>query len=460
MTQITIIGAGSVMFTRQITSALLSYPALNDIDLVLMDIDPEVLKRSHLLISKMAEQANTRARISMTTDRRQALTGADFVINAIQVGGLEPWRLDMQIPTKYGVIQEVGDTMGPGGIFRALRHIPPMLTILRDMEEVCPEALFINYANPLAPLTWAAKDSSPIKSIGLCYGVRYTAAQLVGYLGEGDWVEHPSTPERWQRLMYHDVPSHIDYEFAGINHMTWITKMMANGKDMQPKIRELVNNPKVYAADGVRCEVLNFFGFWCTENHWHCSDYLPYFRKNEEMINHFLPQRWDLLALEEKVHSAGEAEIDAQLAGIQKFTIEPNMLNAPKLINAMVSGERTRINGNVPNRQSAGLLIDNLPENCVVEVPIWVDNQGIHPQKMGRLPMQCASLIKTNTAVQELIVEAALTCNLDAARYALALDPVTATVCTLEQIDAMFTEMFTAQRQWLPQFANVPSISQ
>ncbi|GAB3515381.1 alpha-glucosidase/alpha-galactosidase [Photobacterium alginatilyticum] len=455
MTQITIIGAGSVMFTRQITSALFSYPALNGIDLVLMDIDPEVLNRSYQLIGKMAEQANSRVRIRMTTNRRQALSGADFVINAIQVGGLEPWRLDMQIPAKYGVIQEVGDTMGPGGIFRALRHIPPMLAILRDMEEVCPEALFINYANPLAPLTWAAKDYSTIQSVGLCYGVRYTTAQLAGYLGEGDWVDHPSTPERWQRLMYQDVPPHIDYEFAGINHMTWITKMVANGKDLQPKIREMVNNPKVYAADGVRCEVLKFFGLWCTENHWHCSDYLPYFRKNEEMINHFLPQRWDLLALEEKVHAAGEAEIDAQLAGIQKFVIEPNMLNAPKLINATVSGERTRINGNVPNRQAEGLLIDNLPENCVVEVPIWADSKGLHPQQMGRLPMQCASLIKTNTAVQELIVEAALTNNLDAARYALALDPVTATVCTLEQIDAMFKEMFAAQRRWLPQFTNV-----
>lgn len=453
MTQITIIGAGSVMFTRQLTSALFSYPALSDIELVLMDVNADILQRSRQLISLMAKQANIPVTIRATTDRRMALCNADFVINLIQVGGLEPWRLDMDIPAKYGVIQEVGDTMGPGGIFRALRHIPPMRAILRDMEAVCPDALFINYANPLAPLTWAAKEFSSIKTVGLCYGVRYTVSQLAGYLGEGDWVEHPSTPQLWQQLMYRDVPAHIDYEFAGINHMTWITGMSVNGEDLQPKIRELVHDPKVYAADGVRCEVLKFFGSWCTENHWHCSDYLPYFRKNEQMINHFLPQRWDLLALEEKVHAAGKAEIDAQLAGEQDFVIEPNMLNAPKLINAMVSGQRTRINGNVPNRQADGLLIDNLPENCVVEVPIWVDKQGLQPQVMGRLPTQCASLIKTNTAVQELIVEAALNADVDAARYALALDPVTATVCTLEQIDAMFNEMFTAQRQWLPQFA-------
>ncbi|WP_299017618.1 alpha-glucosidase/alpha-galactosidase [uncultured Photobacterium sp.] len=452
MTQITIVGAGSVMFTRQITSALLSYPALDGAVLVLMDIDSQVLRRSFELVTRMIEQAGLRVQVMMTTDRRKALMNTDFVINAIQVGGLEPWRLDMDIPAKYGVIQEVGDTMGPGGIFRALRHIPPMLSILRDMEALCPDALFINYANPLAPLTWAAKDYSLVKSVGLCYGVRYTVAQLAGYLGEGDWVEHPSTPERWQRLMYHEVPEHIDYEFAGINHMTWITKMTANGKDLLPKFREMAGNPKVYQADAVRCEVLKFFGHWCTENHWHCSDYLPYFRKNEAMINHFLPQRWNLLALEEKVHAAGEAEIDAQLAGSQKIVIAPNMLNAPKLINAMVSGERTRINGNVPNHQPGGLLVENLPENCVVEVPIQVDARGLQPQQIGRLPMQCASLNKTNIAVQELIVESALTHNLDAARYALSLDPVTAAVCTLEQIDAMFNELFEAQQHWLPQF--------
>ncbi|OAN12994.1 alpha-glucosidase/alpha-galactosidase [Photobacterium jeanii] len=452
MAQITIIGAGSVMFTRQICSALLSYPSLAGSTIMLMDIQQDVLAKSGQVVAKMIEQAQLPVTVKMSTDQREALQGADFVINAIQVGGLEPWRLDMDIPAKYGVIQEVGDTMGPGGIFRALRHIPPMLAILRDMEDICPQALFINYANPLAPLTWAAKEFSSIQSIGLCYGVRYTVAQLAGYLQQGAWVDHPSTPERWQQLMYHEVPDHIDYEFAGINHMTWVTKMHANGEDLMAQIRELPNQSEVYQADGVRCEMLKFFNYWCTENHWHCSDYVPYFRKNEEMINHFLPLRWDLLALEEKVHAAGKAEIDAQLAGKQDFIIAPNMLNAPKIINAMLSGERTRINGNVANQQPDGLLIDNLPQNCVVEVPIWVDDKGLQPQAMGSLPTQCASLIKSNTAVQELIVEAALNRDLDAARYALALDPVTATVCTLEQINAMFEKMVEAQQPWLQSF--------
>ncbi|MGF1764880.1 alpha-galactosidase [Aliivibrio kagoshimensis] len=452
MTKITLIGAGSVMFTRQIVSALLSYPALSNIELMLVDVEPGVLKRSHQLITLMIKQTGLPAKVSMSTNQRQALVHSDFVINVIQVGGLDPWQLDMDIPKKYGVIQEVGDTMGPGGIFRALRHIPPMLNILSDMEQICPDALFINYANPLAPLTWAAKEFSSIQSIGLCYGVRYTAAQLAGYLGVGEWIDHPYTPELWQALMYKEVPESINYEFAGINHMTWITKFMMDGEDLQPKIEAMVNDPKVYASDGVRCEIVKFFGLWCTENHWHCSDYLPYFRKNEQMINDFLPRRWNLLELEKEVHAASKKEIDAQLNGDLEFVIAQNMLNAPKIINAMVSGERTRINGNVPNQQANTLLIDNLPQECVVEVPIWVDKKGLQPQAMGKLPTQCASLIKTNTAVHELIVEAVMNSDLNAARYALSLDPVTATVCTLEQINAMFDEMYQAQKQWLTYF--------
>lgn len=449
MPQVTIIGAGSVMFTRQICSALLSYPCFAYSTIVLMDIEPSALKQSGQVVAKMIEQAKVPVSLKVTANQGEALQGADFVINAIQVGGLEPWRLDMDIPAKYGVIQEVGDTMGPGGIFRALRHIPPMLAILKDMESICPDALFINYANPLAPLTWAAKEFSTIQSIGLCYGVRYTVAQLAGYLKHGPWVDHPATPELWQRLMYHEVPENIDYEFAGINHMTWITKMEVNGQDLLADIRRLPTQSEVYQVDGVRCEMVKFFDYWCTENHWHCSDYVPYFRKNKPTIDRFLPQRWNILALEEQVHQSGQAEIDAQLRGEREFIISPNMLNAPKIINAILSGDRTRINGNLPNQQASGLLVENLPHNCVVEVPIWVDQDGLHPQKMGRLPTQCASLIKSNTAVQELIVEAALSNDLNAARYALALDPVTATVCTLDQIDQMFEEMILAQKRWL-----------
>ncbi len=448
MTRIALIGAGSIMFSRQLLSALLSYKDLPALELVLEDINPEVLERTRSLVERMITQSGLDVRLWATTDQRTALEGADYVINAIQVGGLSPWKLEMEIPQKYGVIQEAGDTLGPGGIFRALRHIPPLLSIARDMEELCPDALLINYANPLAPLTWAVNQATSIRCIGLCYGVRYTVAQLLGYLGVVPWVEHPHSPESWERLLYQEIPDDVEYSFGGINHMTWILSLKHRGQDLFPQIEKLPQDSRVYQQDAVRCEVLKYFGYWATENHWHMSDYLPYFRKNEAMINHFLPQRWNLLALEEQVHKKAAATIEAQLKG-EPFDLCPSMLNAPKLIHAQLTGKRVRINGNLPNRQSTGLLIENLPAECMVEVPIWVDQDGLHPDVIGRLPTQCASLCKTNIQVQELVVEAALEGNLEAARHALALDPVTATQCTLEQIRQMFDELYAAQKQWL-----------
>ncbi len=452
MKKITVIGAGSTMFARQLLSALFAYKDLPPTEVVLEDINEQVLERSFRLVGLMIEQAGVPVTLSMTVNQKEALRNADFVINAIQVGGLEPWKLDMEIPQRYGISQEVGDTLGAGGIFRGLRQIPPVLSILRDMEEVCPQALFINYSNPLAPLTWAASQASSIRSIGLCYGVRYTASQLAGYLGVGPWVDHPHTPELWQALMYQDVPEDIEYRFGGINHMTWMLEFRHKGEDLYPLIHQLPDNPAVYKNDAPRCEILKHFGYWSTENHWHMTDYVPYFRKNEAMINKFLPRRWNLLALEQEVHALANEEINRQLAGEQPFRIEENMLNGAKLIHAMLTNTPTRINGNVANQPENGLLIDNLPANCVVEVPIHVDSEGLHPETIGTLPTQCAALNKTNINVQELIVEAALKGDKQAAKYALALDPLTAALCTLEQIDNLFEELLEAQKPWLPQF--------
>ncbi|MGD9211638.1 MAG: hypothetical protein PVI90_12710, partial [Desulfobacteraceae bacterium] len=198
MNKVTIIGAGSTMFTRQILSSLYCYPELAELHVTLEDLDAKFLERTLALTYKMLEQEGLDPRlVSATTDQRKALKNANFVINCVQVGGIDPWKLDMEIPRKYGVIQEVGDTLGPGGVMRALRHIPPLLSVLDDMEQVCPNAILMNYANPLAPLTWAARDYSNIPTIGLCYGLTYTVAQLAGYLGLGPWVDHPHTPEQW-----------------------------------------------------------------------------------------------------------------------------------------------------------------------------------------------------------------------------------------------------------------------
>ena len=448
MPKIVIIGAGSVMFTRQLLSSIFSYPSLSGARIVLEDVDEQVLARTLQLVQLMISQNGLKATVSATTRQKEALRDANFVIFAIQVGGLTAWQLDMDIPRKYGVIQEVGDTLGPGGIFRALRHIPPMLSVLEDMEEVCPDALFINKANPLAPLLWAARKHSPIESIGLCYGITYTAAQLAGYLGIGPWVEHPYTHENWRNLMYSPVPEGVEFTYGGINHMAWILQFRYQGRDMYPEIRELPNNPGVMSADGVRCEILKHFGYWSTENHWHFTDYVPYFRKNEETINRFLPRRWNLLELEKQVHRAGKTEIDRQLEGQAPVEVRRNVLNAPAIINAMVSGKTLRVNINLPNDG----LIGNLAEDCIVEVPTIVDGTGLHPVAVGNLPTQCAALCQSNIAVQRLIVEAALERRPDAALYALSLDPVTSCVCTLDAIREMFEELRTAQAPWLAQW--------
>ena len=436
------------MFTRQLLSSIFSYPSLRETHIVLEDVDEPVLDKTLRLVQLMISQNQLNATVSATTHQKEALRGADFVICAIQVGGLAAWQLDMDIPRKYGVIQEVGDTLGPGGIFRALRHIPPTLSVLKDMEEVCPNALFINKANPLAPLAWAARKNSPIQSIGLCYGITYTAAQLAGYLGIGPWVEHPYTHENWRNLMYSTVPEGVEFTYGGINHMAWILQFRHQGRDLYPEIRELPTRSEVVSADGVRCEILKHFGYWSTENHWHFTDYVPYFRKNEETINRFLPRRWNLLELEKQVHQAGKIEIDQQLCGRTPVEIRRNVLNAPAIINAMVSGETLRVNVNLPNRG----LIGNLPEDCIVEVPTYVDGKGLHPVAVGDLPTHCASLCQSNIAVQRLVVEAALEQRPEAALFALSLDPVTASICTLDAIRDMFEELRMAQMPWLAEW--------
>lgn len=452
MARLTIIGAGSVMFTRQILSAAFAYPALQNLEVCLHDINPEALKTTGKLVQLMIAQANLSATVLLETDRRKALANADFVICSVQVGGLEAWYLDRDIPKKYGVDQEVGDTLGPGGIFRGLRHIPVLVELLRDMEKVCPNALLMNYSNPLAPLVWAASNVSEIRTVGLCYGVTYTVSQLAGYLGIGTWVEHPSTPELWEELLFASVPDDLEFSFGGINHLCWVLEARYKGQDLQSAIQKLPDNKKVYTADGVRCEMLKAFGYWCTENHWHCTDYVPYFRKSPEMIDRFLPQRWNLMALEEQVRVRSERIITEQLSGSVAIPLKRNALNAPKIMNAVISGERVRINGNVPNRFEDGLLVENLPADCAVEVPAWVDDKGLSPQQVGALPTQCAAVCRTNTNVQELLVQAALTGNRDTVKHACMLDPVTSTICTLDQISKMVDEMLNAESRWLPQF--------
>jgi len=448
MTKVAIIGAGSTMFARQLLSAIFSYPELRDIHIMLEDLNEQEVQRTYDLAARMIEQEEIPARLERTTNQREAVKDADFVISTIQVGGDDPWIFDREIPRKYGINQAAGDTLGPGGVFRGLRHIPATTSILRDMEELSPDGLFINYANPMAAVTWGANEASTVKTVGLCYGVPFTITQLAGYLGFGKWLEHPWKAELWDIGLGYPVPDDVSYTYGGINHMTWILSYERDGEDLYPKIRELHNDPKVYEADGVRCEIMKHFGYWCTENHWHFSDYVPYFRKNEEMIDRFIPRRWNLIENEREKKRLDSISIENQIKGKEKVEIRPNMFNAPKIMHAMVSGEITMINGNVKNNG----LIPNLPERCIVEVPIFVDRNGLHPTPVGELPPQCAALNRTNINVQELIVEAALNADRDAAKQAIMLDPLSSAICTLDQISDLFNELFEAERKWLVEF--------
>lgn len=449
MKKVCIIGAGSTMFTRQIMSSLLAYKDLPDFELVLEDLDEVVLEKTFNLVGMMIEQSGHQVTLTRTLNQKEALAGADFVINAIQVGGMKAWQQDMDIPKKYGVDQEVGDTLGPGGIFRALRGIPQILSIARDMEKVCPNALLLNYSNPLAPITWAVSRATSIQCFGLCYGVSYTIGQLAGYLGIGPWIDHPSTGEKWDQLLKAKVPEGIECSYAGINHMAWLLDFKYQGKDMYPAIRQLADNPKVCESDKPRMEMLKTFGFWCTENHWHMTDYVPYFRKNPKMIDYYLPERWNLLSLNKRINKESAAEIDRQIAGEQEIILEPNMLNAPKIIHSVMTNTPVKVNATLANRQQDEVLISNLPSECAVEVPVCFDVNGPNIKPVGSLPVQCAALNQTNINVQALIVEAALSGDLSSASQALALDPVTSAQCTLEQIREMFAELSEAQRPWL-----------
>ncbi len=449
MPKLTILGAGSAMLTKRLLSAAFSQPALCDLEIVLEDVDEKALGAMRRLVARMEMQEGVSPRISMEMNQKRALAGADFVICAVRVGGSEARSLDRDIPGKYGVNQEIGDTLGPGGVFRGLRHIPVIVDILRDMEEVCPDALLMNYAQPLGPMVWAADRVSDATCVGLGLGVACTVLQLAGYLGLGPWIDYPYTPELFDALLHTDIPGDVDVVYGGIHQLCWILSFYYKGRDMSGEIARLPLDAGTYEADGVRCEMLKAFGYWCTENRWRMTDCVPYFSRNEVEINRFLPIRWRFKELEEGVRARDELEIAAQIRGEIPVAVRPNVLNAPKIMNAVVSGDPVRVSGNLPNRG----LIDNLPEACVVETSMMVDGDGLQPEAVGVLPTQCAALCRTNINVQELVVEGALTGDREAVKHACMLDPLTASVCTLDQISDMVDELFAAEAAWLPQFS-------
>lgn len=438
MTKVTLIGAGSVVFARILCGDLLLTPALRDCTISLMDIDPARLERARQIVARLIEQLNVPARVEATLDRREAVRGADFVITTFQQGGLEAYALDIEIPKHYGVEQCVGDTLGPGGVFRSLRSIPVLVGLGQELDEVAPDALLLNYTNPMAANCWGYDVITGRPHVGLCHSVQGTSELLAGWL---------------------DVPiNEITYKVAGINHQAWFLEFKRGQEDLRPRLPAAVRDPQRRGAEPVRIDLFEHFGYFVTESSGHGSEYVPYFRKTAAMVEKELVPRfttpdtywygWGRTGGCLQYCIDRQAEAFAADMEDQPAPTERSQEYGSRIIEAMVTNQTFRANCNVPNHG----LIDNLPEGCCVEVPCLVDGNGVQPTRVGRLPTQLAALNRTNVNVQELIVEAARTGDTEAVHHAVMLDPLTAAACTLPQIHAMVDELLAAQTQWLPQF--------
>ena len=433
MAKIALIGAGSLVFGKTLMADMLATPALAGSEYRLMALTRTRLDKMHEFVKRMIQDNGVEASAVATTDRREALRGADYVIVMIQSGGVEEFRQDYEIPFKYGVDQCIGDTLGPGGVFRALRHIPALLDIARDMRELCPDALLLNYANPMAMCGWALGRVPGLRFVGLCHGVQTTMDLIASYV---------------------DVPKdQIDFLAAGINHMAWFLKLEHDGRDLYPVLKANFEKPGYYVNDKVRGEVLRHFGYFMTESSGHLSEYLPYFRKNRMALDLYCDE--PAFGGETGAYYRYCAMLAEKFATTDPLSIESTELGprsaeyCSHILEARETDRVFRLNGNIRNDR----FISNLPEGCCVEVPIDVDRGGLHPLAVGALPPQCAALNMTNVLVQGLAVEAHFQEDPELVMQAVALDPLTAATLTLKEIRDMTAEMLQAEARWLPQFA-------
>ena len=428
MPKITMIGAGSVVFTLNLLGDIFTFPELRESEIALMDIDEERLHIAEIMARNVAAKFDAHPTITAHADRKAALEGADYAINTIQVGGFPSTLIDFEVPKRYGLQQTIADTMGIGGIFRALRTIPVMLAMCRDMEEVCPGVTFLNYTNPMAMNTWAVSQATGIKTVGLCHSVQGTAHQLSQYMG---------IPE-----------NELTYLCAGINHMAFYLELKHNGKDAYPLLREASARKAIWERDPVRFELFKRLGYFVTESSEHSAEYNPYFIRRDrpelidrfsvpidEYINRCYAQNfwWEMMRLQ---LLDGTADIDPELSGEY----------AALIIHSMETNTPRVIYGNVLNNN----LITNLPRGCCVEVPCLVDASGIRPTVVGRIPPQLAALQQTNINVQGLAVEAALTGKKEHVYHAAMLDPHTAAELTLDEIEQLVDDLFEAHGEIIP----------
>jgi alpha-galactosidase len=436
MRKIAFIGAGSFGFTRTLVKDILTFPALSDCTIALMDINPERLAAITKAVEKIVEKGKYAAKVISTTNRAEALEGADGVVCTILSGGVQVWRHDIEIPKKYGIDINVGDTRGPAGIFRALRTIPDMLDICKDIEKYCPDAVFLNYTNPMAMLVRAMQGQSKVNVTGLCHSVQGTAEMLA------KWIGAPM--------------EEITYRCAGINHQAFYLDYKWNGKDAYPLIREAMKKPDIYNQEIVRNEMFLHLDYYVTESSGHNSEYNAWFRKRPDLIEKYCTHGtgWNpghyAYILDEylKREDTWKNEIIEWLAK-DDINLSRGHEYAAYIFNATIGdGTLFEFNGNVRNFG----LIDNLPEGCCVEVPVLASKRGLDPMHVGPLPDHLAVLVNTSARCEELAVEGAITGDPRKIYHAVCFDPLTSSVLSLAEIKSMVDEMFDTNRAYLPQF--------
>jgi alpha-galactosidase len=431
VSKITFIGAGSTVFVKNVLGDVMLTEALQDFELAIFDIDEQRLQESENLLNNLKQSSGSRCVIKAYTDRKSALRGAKYVINAIQVGGYDPCTItDFEIPKKYGLRQTIADTLGIGGIFRNLRTIPVVLDFAKDIQEVCPDAWFLNYTNPMAVLTNVLNTYGGVKTVGLCHSVQVCVPSLFEGLGMD--------------------PKGVQAKIAGINHMAWLLEATRDGVDLYPEIKERAREKqKEKHGDMVRLELMLRFGYYVTESSEHNAEYHPYFIKRNypELIERFnipldeYPRRCiEQIANWKKLR---ETLMDSQ-------TIEHKRSHeyASYILEAMETNKPFKIGGNVMNTG----LITNLPKEACVEVPCLVDASGVTPTFVGDLPPQLAALNRTNINTQLLTIEAAMTRKKEHIYHAALLDPHTSAELSIDDIVALCDELIEAHGNWLPTY--------
>ena len=438
MAKVVIIGGGSLGFAGGLTRDILAYEATQDAEFVYVDIDPKRLELGVKYAQRIIDEGKyTGASVSGTLNRREAIEGADYIIISILVGGYEAIKSEIDIPMKYGIDQCIGDTLTPGGIMRCLRTLPEMMAIAWDIEEICPDAVVLNYTNPMSMLSWGFQEAAPtVQYVGLCHSVQGTVGEWTNRLG----------------LKKED----INFTCAGINHQAWILSFEANGEDQLPRIRELATDPKIWGGDTTRMEYVKHFGFPVTESSGHVSEYNWWFRKNAETIaqycdnenaewnggHGFIKELYDRPDWEERMIKRVEDP--------KPLNLKRGMEYGSRIINAIETGDTELIYGNVKNLG----LIENLPAEAIVEVPIHVDKNGMQPMQVGTLPPHLAAINRAQIGVQELAVRAVQELDPERVFQAMAMDPLCAMSCTLDQIRAMTRELMEAHREFIPIFDN------